>query len=174
MSHEGDLTMPQPAYTVSIRDWDKKIGTVQVNTGLVTALTLPALLTQIGALRTAIDNISIGVIANEKQEVFDTILSDATPASAFAQRGNKWLVIYHDDTQFFDPPVNAIPNDAYLVKYRVMIPCADNSLLAANNTFLDITAGVGLAFKTAFEAIAKSPAGGSVVVESVEQDNVNA
>jgi len=166
--------MPQPAYSLSIRDWDKKIGTMEVHTGLVTSLTLPTLLTQIGALRTAIDNIVIGVVAKEKQTVFDTILDDATPASAFAQRGNKWLVIYHDDTQFFDPPVNAIPNDAYLVKYRVMIPTADNALLTGNDTFLDLTAGVGLAFKTAFEAVAKSPAGGSVVVDSVEQDNVNA
>lgn len=166
--------MPQPSYTLSFRDWDKKIGTAQINTGLVTALTLPALLTQVGTLRTAIDNIVIGVIAKESQTVFDTVLNDATPASAFAQRGNKWLVIYHDNTQFFDPPVNAIPNDAYLVKYRVMLPTADNALLALNSTFLDITAGLGLAFKTAFEAVAKSPAGGSVVVDSVEQDNVNA
>lgn len=166
--------MPQPSYSLSIRDWDKKIGTVQIHTGLVTALTLPALLTQVGALRDAIDDIVIGVEAKESQTVFDTILDDATPASAFAQRGNKWLVIYHDNTQFFDPPVNAIPNDAYLRTYRVMIPTADNSLLADNDTFLDITAGVGLAFKNAFEAVAKSPAGGSVIVDSVEQDNVNA
>jgi len=166
--------MPQPSYSLSIRDWDKKIGVSQINTGLVTALTLPALLTQIGALRTAIDAIVIGVIAKESQTVFDTVLDDATPASAFAQRGNKWLCIYHDNTQFFDPPVNAIPNDQYLTKYRVMIPTADNSLLAANNTFLDLTAGAGLAFKTAFEAVAKSPAGGSVILDTVEQDNVNA
>ncbi|MES2213173.1 MAG: hypothetical protein V4490_08580 [Pseudomonadota bacterium] len=166
--------MPQPAYTMSFRDWDNKIGTSQINTGLVTALTLPALLTQVGALRTATDAIVIGVIAKESQTVFDTILDDATPASAFAQRGNKWLVIYHDSTQFFDPPVNAIPNDAYLRKYRVLIPTADNSLLANNSTFLDLTVNPGLAFKTAFEAVAKSPAGGSVVVDSVEQDNVNA
>lgn len=166
--------MPQPSYTLSLRDWDKKIGTVQVNTGLVTALTLPALLTQIGNLRDAIDDIVIGVPAKESQTVFDTILSQDNPTSEFAQRGNKWLVSYHDNTPFFDAPVNAIPNDAYLRKFHVMIPTADNSLLAANETLLDLTAGVGLAFKTAFEAVAKSPAGGSVVVDFVEQTNVNA
>ncbi len=166
--------MPQPAYALSLRDWDKKIGTVEVNTGLVTALTLPALLTQIGALRTAIDNITIGVVANEKQEVFNTILSQALPTDPNAQRGNKWLVSYHDNTQFFDAPVNAIPNDAYLRKFRVMIPTADNSLLADNETLLDLTVNPGLAFKTAFEAMAKSPAGGSVVIDFVEQTNVNA
>jgi hypothetical protein len=166
--------MPQPAYGLSLRDWDKKIGTVEINTGLVTALTLPALLTQIGALRTAIANITIGVVANERQDVFNTILSQANPTDEFAQRGNKWLVSYHDNTPFFDDPINAIPNDAYLRKFRVMIPTADNSLLAANDTFLDLTVNPGLAFKTAFEAMAKSPAGGSAVIDFVQQTNVNA
>jgi hypothetical protein len=166
--------MPQPSYTLSIRDWDKKMGDMQVNTGLVTSLTLPALLTQIGALRTATAALVIGTVANEKQTVFDTILSQAVPTDPMAQRGNKWLVSYHDNTQFFDPPVNAIPNDAYLRKFRVMIPTANNDLLSANDTFLDLTAGPGLAFKTAFEAVAKSPAGGSVVIDFVQQTNVNA
>jgi len=166
--------MPQPAFTLSIRDYDKKLGTMQVNTGLVTALTLPDLLTKVGALRTAVDNIIIGVIANEKQDVFNTILSQALPSSEFAQRGNKWLVSYHDNTQFFDAPVNAIPNDAYLRNFHIMIPTADNSLLDENDTELDLTVNPGLAFKTAFEALAKSPAGGSVVVDFVQQTNVNA
>lgn len=166
--------MPQPTYSLSLRDWDLKIGDTQINTGLVTALTLPGLLTQIGALRTAIDNITVGVIANEKQEVFNTILSQSAPTNEFAQRGNKWLVSYHDNTPFFDDPINAIPNEAYLRKFRVMIPTADNSLLALNETKLDLTVNPGLAFKTAFEAMAKSPAGGSVVIDFVEQTNVNA
>jgi len=165
--------MPQPSLTFSLRDWEGSIGTMEVNTGLVTALTLPTLLTQIGALRTAVDAIVRGVIANEQQTVFNTILSQALPTSQDAQRGNKWLVSYHDNTQFFDPPVNAIPNDAYLRKFRVMIPTADNSLLADNENDLDLTTGPGLAFKTAFEAIAKSPAGGSVVVDFIRQTNVN-
>jgi hypothetical protein len=115
-----------------------------------------------------------GVIANEQQDVFNTILSQALPTDQDAQRGNKWLVSYHDNTQFFDPPVNAIPNDAYLRKFRVMIPTANNSLLADNENDLDITAGAGLAFKTAFEAVAKSPAGGTVVIDFIRQTNVNA
>ncbi len=165
--------MPQPSYTLSLRDWEGSIGTMDVNTGLVTALTLPGLLTQIGALRTATAALVRGVIANEQQTVFNTILSQDLPTDQDAQRGNKWLVSYHDNTAFFDAPVNAIPNDAYLRKFRVMIPTADNSLLADNENDLDITAGAGLAFKTAFEAVAKSPAGGSVVIDFIRQTNVN-
>ena len=166
--------MPQPTYNLGIRDWDLKIGNTAVNTGIVTALTLPGLLTLIGNYRDAVDDIIIGVVANEQQTVFNTIHSQDAPTSEFAQRGNKWLVSYHDNTPYFDPPINAIPNDAYLRKYNVMIPTADNSLLEDNETKLDLTTGVGLAFKNAFEALAKSPAGGSVVVDFVEQSNVNA
>lgn len=166
--------MPQPSYTLTITDYEGSKGTMEVNTGIVTALTLPTLLTQVGALRTATQDLIRGVIANEQQDVFNTILSQALPSDQDAQRGNKWLVSYHDNTQFFDAPVNAIPNDAYLRKFRVMIPTADNSLLTDNENDLDITAGVGLAFKTAFEAVAKSPAGGSVVIDFIRQTNVNA
>jgi type II secretory pathway pseudopilin PulG len=166
--------MPQPSYTLTFTDYEGSKGTMDVNTGIVTALTLPALLTQVGALRTATAALVRGVIANEQQDVFNTILSQALPTDQDAQRGNKWLVSYHDNTQFFDPPVNAIPNDAYLRKFRVMIPTANNSLLADNENDLDITAGAGLAFKTAFEAVAKSPAGGTVVIDFIRQTNVNA
>lgn len=165
--------MAQPHYSLSLRDWEGSVGDVQVNTGLVTALTLPGLLTQIGALRTAIVGITIGVASSESQNVFDTILSQDKPTSPNAQRGNKWFVAYHDNTQFFDAPVNAIPNAGYLKPFHIMIPTANNTLLADNEKDLDLTAGAGLAFKTAFEAIAKSPYGGSVVLDYVEQDNVN-
>lgn len=165
--------MAQPHYSLSLRDWEGSVGDVQINTGLVTALTLPALLTQIGALRTSIEGITIGVASNESQNVFDTILSQDLPASEYAQRGNKWFVSYHDNTQFFDAPVNAIPNAGYLKPFHIMIPTADNSLLEDNVKLLDITTGAGLTFKTAFEAMAKSPYGGSVKLDYVEQTNVN-
>ena len=165
--------MPQPAYTLAIRDWEGSIGTMEVNTGAVTAVSLPGLLTQIGALRSATVALIRGQASKEQQTVFNTILSAAYPTDADAQRGNKWLVSFHDNTAFFDAPLNAIPNEAYLRNFHVMIPTANNSLLADNENDLDITAGVGLTFKTAFEAIARSPAGGVVVVDSITQTNVN-
>ena len=166
--------MPQPAYGLTVRDWEGSLGTVEINTGAVTAVSLPGLLTQIGNLRTAIDGLVIGVLSDERQTVFNTILSQDLPTSEFAQRGNKWIVFYHDNTQFFDDPVNAIPNAGYLKPFHVMLPTADNSLLADNETVLDITVNPGLAFVTAFEAMARSPYGGVAVVDSIEQTNVNA
>ena len=165
--------MAQPAYSLSIRDWDKKIGNTQVLTGAVTAVSLPGLLTQIGNLRDAIEDLTIGVLANEAQTVFNTILSQDKPTSEFAQRGNKWLVSYHDNTAFFDAPVNAIPNEGYLKPFSIEISCADNALLADNETFLPLDQTEAAAFVTAFETMARSPYGGVVIVDSIEQVNRN-
>lgn len=161
--------MAQPQFSLSIRDYDGAIGVTSVNTGAVTAVSLPGLLTQIGNLRDAIDGLTIGVVASERQEVFNTILSQDLPTSEFAQRGSKWLVKYHDNTQFFDAPVNAIPNAGYLKPFDVSIAAADLSLLADNQTFLPLEdGGVVEDFVTAFEAMARSPYGGVVVVDSIE------
>jgi len=155
-------------YSVSVRDYDGQLGSMSFNTGAVTAVSLPGLLTQIGALRAAIDPLTIGVIAKETQSVFDTILSQDLPASEYAQRGTKWLVHYHDNTQFFDAPVNAIPNAGYLKQFEVSIPAANLSLLEDNQTFLLLDSPEASAFVTAFQNMARSPYGGVVVVDSVE------
>ena len=80
-------------------------------TGNITAVSLPGTLTQFGALRTAIDGITVGTITQEELSVFRTKLSNALPPSANAQRERKGLVVYEDRTQFFDPPIHAIPNE---------------------------------------------------------------
>lgn len=80
----------------------------------------------------------------------------ARPANVLAQRENKFLVRYHDATTF--------------QKFRVELPCADLSLLPAASDFLDISAGLPLAYVVAFEAVAKSPADPThaVIVDSIE------
>lgn len=160
-------------YSYSQRDWEGDIGTSTFNTGAVTPTSLAGLLTQIGNLRTAIQGLTIGAPASETQSVFDTILGQDDASTPDAQRGNKWLVHYHDSLAFFDAPLNAIPNAGYLKPFEVSLPCADNSLLADNEKFLDITVNPGLAFVTAFEAMARSPYNGTVTVDSIEQVNWN-
>lgn len=59
-----------------------------------------------------------------------------------AQRENKWLVRYHD--------ANSVP-------FTLEIPTADAALLDQGNEFLDLTGTEAAAFKTAFEAVVKSP-----------------
>ncbi len=154
--------------TLSVRDWDGDIGTTGLATGAVTAVSLPGLLTQIGAYRTAVDGLIIGEMAKEQLSAFQTILSQDKASVPEAQRNVKWTVKYHDAQQFFDPPVNAIPNAGYLKPFELELPTADLSLLADNITTLDLTVNPGLAYKTAAEAMGRSPYGGTIIVDSIE------
>jgi hypothetical protein len=110
----------------------------------------------VDTLVTSITGIVIGNL-NQETIIIDRVgVVAGAASSALAQRENKWLVRYHDAS-------NA-------KKYRVEIPTADLTLLVAHAEFLDLTAGVGAAFKAAFEAIIVSPYDDShaVVVDSVQ------
>lgn len=150
-----------------IRDNSRELGSVEIHTGAVTAASLPGLLTEVGALRTAIDGLVIGTMAKESLKVFDTILSGAAPTDTNAQRGIKWTVGYYDETQFIDV-VNAVANPGYLKNFKITIPTADLSLLADGQEELDLTAGAALAFVTAFENTARSPYGGTTKITYIK------
>lgn len=151
--------------SITFMDYDREISTMQVNTGNITAISLPGTLTQWGALRTALAGITNGTISAESLNVFNTRLSNTPPAATDAQRERKWLVSYEDATAFFDAPVNAIPNEAFGRKYTVEIPCAYYfGHLLAHTDQADLSNADIAAFVTAFEALCKSPAGGAVNV----------
>lgn len=149
-------------------DYDKEVAASSFYTGDVTALSLPTLLTQFGDLRDAIGGITLGFIRQEALKVFDTRLSNEKPTDKEAQRETKWLVVYEDNQQFFDPPVNAIPNAGYLKIFTMEIGTADLSLLNTDTNTMNILAGAGATFKTAFEDVARSPYGGTVTILSVQ------
>lgn len=126
----------------------------------ITTLTpsnVAATVTLTGTLAAAIAALTLGNFL-KSAVTYDRHLIGAGPAaSTAAQRENKWLVRYHDATTF--------------QKYRVEIGTADLTLLPANEEFLDIvSAGPGLDFKNAFEAVVASPADSShtVVVDSIQ------
>jgi len=154
--------------SLTLIDYDKEVAASSFYTGDVTAVSLPGLLTQFGDLRAAIEGITLGVMRQEALKVFDTRLSNAKPSDKEAQRETKWLVVYEDNLPFFDDPVNAIPNAGYLKIFTMEIGTADLSLLNTDTNTMNITAGAGLTFKTAFEAIARSPYGGTVTVRQVQ------
>lgn len=151
----------------TILDYDRETSNTQFYTGNITAVSLPDTLTEFGDLRDAIDGIILGTIQKESLKVFDTKLSNAAPASPQAQRENKWLVVYEDVLPFFDDPVNAIPNEGFGKVFTFEIATADLSLLVANTDRMNIATGNGATFVTAFEAIARSPYGGTVNVLEV-------
>jgi hypothetical protein len=162
--------MANGGLTYSFLDYDRESASTNLQTGAVTAVSLPGLLTQIGALRTAIGNIVVGTISGESLYAFRTRLSNAPPADPQAQRERVWVVHYEDVTAFFDDPVNAIPNEGFGKNFTIAIPTADFSgtHLLANSEDADLTDTEMAAFVTAFEAIARSPYGGAVNVTRIE------
>lgn len=153
----------------SIRDNNGDVTTTGIHTGNVTAVSLPGLLTQVGTLRTALEGVTLGVMARERLSVFNTQLSALRAASPVAQAETKWIVGYHDNTAFFDDPINAIPNAGYQKTFTFEIGTADYSLLADGEEELDIdtAATPGKVLRDALEATARSPYGGEIVVDYI-------
>lgn len=160
-----------------LRDYTKETSTVSVITGNVTAASIAGWLTQVGALRTAIEGLTLGIVAKETGKVFDTKLSNDAPTDPLAQREAVWIVTYEDNLQYFDAPVNAIPNAGYKKIFTDTIPTADLALLSSNPgeelDEIDLAAGPGASYVTAFEAIARSPYGGTVNVISIKNGGRN-
>lgn len=153
----------------TVIDYDREKSPMGFNTAAITAASLPGTLTQFGALRTAIQGIILGNIASEDLYVNRTKLTNIPPADPSAQRERKWLVKYEDTTQFFDAPVNAIPNAGYKKQFNVEIGTADftTANLPNNGDEADLTEASIAAFVTAFEAIARSPYGGAVNITQI-------
>lgn len=152
----------------TILDYSREKSTLALATGNITAVSIAGTLTQVGALRTAIDGIILGVISDERLSVFETNLSNIPPVSELAQIESAWLVQYEDNQAFFDPPDNAIPNEGFGKLFTMTIGTADivGRLLPASDE-ADLTDTQIAAFITAFEAIARSPYGGTVNVTRI-------
>lgn len=102
-----------------------------------------ATVTALGNFNTALAGIVIGNFG-KKQLVYERDILGTTPAaSPLAQRENKWLFRYHDNT---------VPSH----KMTVSFGTADLTILTGNSEFIDLTTGAGAAIKTAFEALAVS------------------
>lgn len=152
----------------SVLDYDSEVASVGFQTGVITALNLPGVLTQFGTLRTAIGGIILGSIKSESLTAFNTNLNAIKPSDENAQRERKWLVTYADNTQYFDAPINAIANAGYGKVFGIEIPTADYvGKLLPDSDKADLTDTDIAAFVTAFEALCKSPYGGAAKVLSM-------
>lgn len=155
----------------SMLDYSREKSSFSIATGEVTAISLPNLLTQVGALRAAVEGITLGVVSDESLSVFNTNLSNIPAASPLAQVESCWLVTYEDDLPFFDDPVNAIPNEGFGRLFTLTIPTAEiaaTDRLIPNTDSAKLTETGMAAFVTAFETTARSPYGGTVNVVSIK------
>lgn len=154
----------------TLLDYNREKSTVNFNVAAITGTSLPGTLTEFGALRTAIEGISLGAVSDEALYVNRTKITNIPPANPTAQRERKWLVQYEDVTEFFDPGVNAIPNAGYKKLFNVEIACANleadgsGDRLLPNSDEADMTHPTIDGFVTAFEQLARSPYGGQINV----------
>lgn len=139
-------------FGLSLLDNSNETGGTEFKIGDLTAVSLPGALTQMGALKTAIEGVTLGVVSQSRYGDRD-FLSRTKPTNPAAQRGVKWTVQMEDDT------LHTLFNNT--------IPTADLSLLASGNEDLDLTTGAGQALKDAIEALVKSSAGNGVIVQRV-------
>lgn len=156
-------------HSTTIVDYNGETSTTTINVGAVTAVSLPGLLTNIAAWRAAIAGVIVGNQRSDKLTAYNTNLNPLLPTSTDAQVERKWQINYVDNTQFFDAPVNAIPNAGYGKKFQVEIATADSSLVLPNSEYMDIGPGSpGEDLVDAFETIARSPYGGAALVTDVQ------
>lgn len=110
----------------------------------------------VDALIAAVTALILGNIGSN-EIVFDRDITSVAPAaSQLAQRENKMLLRFSDG--------------ATLQKFTVSIGTFDLTALPLHSEFLDLTAGEGLALKTAFDAIVVNPtvAANPVTLNSVQ------
>lgn len=140
-------------FNVMFRDYGREVSTVQFPGADLTAANIDGELAAMVALRTALADITLGNIIKLTRIASVSPQEDIPATDKNSQRETKWLCRYHDDTTF--------------EKATLEIPCAKLSLLDGNESELDLSAGVGAAFKTAFEAYVLPPGGNTAVLDEV-------
>lgn len=137
--------MPSRHYgEFELLDYSESKSSFSFNFGAITALSLPGFLTQFGALRTALQNITIGTVRRERWTGDETVLSSIPPIDSNAQRELFWWVIYE----------GATTNRG---SHSCQIATPNLSLLGVGGHEVDYSAPAIAAFITAFEAIARDP-----------------
>ena len=142
--------------TIPVVDYDGEQSTTKIWVQDIASANYNSVTQDIDELKDAILSLSLGnVLYAGFSKQFPE--NPAQVTNPLAQREAKWLVTYKDTLQFLDSPTNTVANAGYGKTFNVEIPCADLSLLANNAKTLDLSQGVGAAFKSVFEANARSP-----------------
>lgn len=143
------------SYSVSILDYSNEKSSTRVAVEDIDGTNFAATVTAVQALRNAIGGITLGTVSSDDLTALSTFISRTPPTDKAAQRESKWLVRYEDDV------THKI--------YRNEIPTADQALLSGNSDLItSFPVGVLGTFKSAFEAIVRSPANNSVTVLSLQ------
>lgn len=140
-------------FRMTIVDHNGETSTVGLSGVNFTSATYDTVAGDQDTLQAAIEAIILGNPTRVVREAEVIDAAGAPPATPWAQREVKWLVMYHDTTTGEN--------------YRREIPTADLELLSAGTEILALDTGVGLTFKQAFEAYVRSDAGNVVAIDRV-------
>jgi len=158
--------------SLTLNDYDGQAGIIGYNTEEVTAANMVAIATAMGNFRTAVEAVTLGLtIKSELSIIARFNASNAKASSQLAQRGNKWMVSYLDNTAFLDG-LNTIPNPGYQKAFTFDIPTADLTFRSAGQDVVwdlnDPAPDADMdALATAIGALVKSPYSGSAVPQAI-------
>lgn len=141
------MALPVSSISQTLADYGSETtaekSTWKVYVATMTAANATAQIALHDALYAAIDAINIGVQSNRETVFSRASIAGAHATTKLSQRENKFLIRYRGDANF--------------KAYNVSIPCADLSLLATDQEFLDPDGAPYIALKAAFEAVVRSP-----------------
>lgn len=143
-----------PDFAVSTIDRQSKRTTMTM--GVLDAATNP----ELQAVVDAVDGVILGAAASGTKVTREEIDAGSAvpPTDKAAQRENKWLLRFQDSVngEIFTHEIGTADSD---------------QLPTSTDDYLDLTVGVGLALKTAVDAVYESPYGNAGSLLSVQQVN---
>lgn len=140
----------------SIRDYSNEVSSHRIDIVDLTSANFDAYVGAGGFIPDyydALNGITLGNISRERITARNILVSNAPAGSVYAQVELKWQLTYTDN-------VNG-------KQWQREVPTPDLTLLVAGSDLMNMAAGAGLAFKTAFEAAAVSPDGNAVTLNQV-------
>lgn len=140
----------------SVRDYSNEVSSHRIDIADLTSANFDTYVGASGLVPDyydALNAIVLGNISRERITARNILISSAPAGSVYAQVELKWQLTYTD----------AVTGK----QWQREIPTPDLTLLVAGTDLMNITAGAGLAYKTAFEAVAVSPDGNAVTLNSV-------
>lgn len=141
---------------ITIRDFSRETSNLDIETVDVTAANLVAQTTAFDNFITAVQGVTRGVVARRVHIATDEVVSSAIPTDENSQVEWKWLVRGRDT-------VNG-------KAYTRSVPCADPTgrlVTGTDRMSFEVGQTENLAFRTAFEAFARSIDGNTIAVEEV-------
>lgn len=163
------MALDQASYIIN--DYDGQSGSFAINVAILTAANFAAQDTLQETLYSSLDAIIDGIgVSYGTSHRTQVASSQAKAGDPEAQRGNKWQVHCHDGTALLGAGVD---NPYFNRPFTYEIPTANLELRQDNNNVVWTNGGANNVeefddFVAAFEAYAKSPVGGVLVVDYIE------